>query len=283
MKKPVIAGEWQVLFRPEKNGNYVNDHTVVRGADGLWHLYGITSFGGHSYEERYFAHGRGARLDAPFEECGRVVDRGTLAWAPCVIGKGDNYYMFYGPSPTSLAVSFDMFEWYGYPVTLLDEPPMAAHRDHFVLKLDEDLYLMYVAGTRDGKGAISLFSSQDLLTWRFEGFALTSGGRAPLRNGCGAMESPFVLKKDGLFYLFLTYTDCSDETYNDTLVFCSADPRYFGEYDGEAGALQPIAKLKAHAAEILIEDGRYFITTCGWLDKPVPHRGCVSVAPLAWV
>ena len=46
MKKPYISGEWKVLFTPEKHGNYVNDHCIVRGADQKWHLYGITSFDG---------------------------------------------------------------------------------------------------------------------------------------------------------------------------------------------------------------------------------------------
>lgn len=282
MKIPRIASDWRVLFRPEQQGNYVNDHTLVRGPDGLWHLFGITSFGGHSYEERYFVHGKGATLSTPLTECGRAIDRGTLAWAPCVIEKNEEYYMFYGPSPTQLAVSFDMNEWYGYPVTLQGEPPMAAHRDHFVLRLAEDRYLMYVVGTHKKKAVVSCFSSADLLTWQFEGYALASGDHAPLKVGWGAMESPYVVQLDGLYYLFITYTDSSDETYNDTLVFCSSDPLDFGLYDGALGAVQPVARLQAHAPEIIQEDGRWFITTCGWRDKPVAHQGCVSVAELRW-
>ena len=41
MKIPQISGQWQLLFKPEKHGNYVNDHSVVVGSDGKWHLYGI--------------------------------------------------------------------------------------------------------------------------------------------------------------------------------------------------------------------------------------------------
>lgn len=282
MKIPYISEEWKILFKPEKNGNYVNDHTIIKGSDGEWHLYGITSFGGHSYEEKYFVHGKGKSLSSPFEEVGRSVDRGTLAWAPCVINKDEEYYMFYGPSPTQLAVSFDMQEWFGHSVLMNNEPPMAAHRDHFVLKLEDGSYLMYVVGVHDKKGAVSCFSSSDLLVWNFEGFALTSGDDAPLRTGWGAMESPFVLKKDGLYYLFITYTDCSDETYNDTLVFCSEDPKSFGEYNGEKSGAVPITKIKAHAPEIIEENGKFYITTCGWLEKPVPHQGCVSIAGLEW-
>lgn len=282
MKIPYISGEWKILFKPEEYGNYVNDHTIVKGPDNEWHLYGITSFGGGASQERYFVHGKGKNLDAPFAEAGKSIDTGTLAWAPCVINKDENYYMFYGPSPTSLAVSFDMHEWFGHKITLNNEPLMAAHRDHFVLKVDENKYLMYVVGVHNKKGAVSCFSSRDLLTWNFEGFALTSGDDAPLKPGWGAMESPFVLNKDGLYYLFITYTDSSDETYNDTLVFCSENPVDFGEYNGNSGDTVPIAKISAHAPEIIEENGKYYITTCGWRDKPVPHNGCVSIAELDW-
>ena len=282
MKIPYISDSWRVIFKPEKYGNYVNDHTIVKGSDGDWHLYGTTSFGGGSYQERYFVHARGNSLDIPFSEVGKSIDTGNLAWAPCIIDRDDNYFMFYGPSPTSLVVSFDMYEWYGHKVELNNEPLMSAHRDHFVLKVDENNYLMYVVGVNNKKGSVSVFSSEDLLKWNFEGFALTSGDSAPLRPGWGAMESPFVLKKDELYYLFITYTDSSDKTYNDTLVFCSENPLCFGEYNGDFGGALPITKLSAHAPEIIEENGKYYITTCGWRDKSVPHNGCISIAELDW-
>ena len=149
----------------------------------------------------------------PFEEKEKAIDRGTLAWAPCVIPKDDDFYMFYGPSPTSLAVSFDMFEWYNYPVKLNGEIPMAAHRDHFVLKLEDNKYIMYIVGTKNKKSCVSLFESSNLLEWDFCGYALTSGDDAPLNPPWGAMESPFVVKMDELYYLFVTYGD-EEGSYN---------------------------------------------------------------------
>lgn len=283
MKFPRISGEWQVLFKPEKNGNYVNDHTVVIGPDGKWHLYGITSFVGTPAQERYFVHGCGESLLKPFTEVGRSIDRGTLAWAPCVIQKDAYYYMFYGPSPTSLAVSFDMYEWFGTNVYLKNEPLMGAHRDHFVIKVSDEEYLMYVVGVYNKKGAISCFSSSNLIHWDFEGYALTSGDDAPLKPAWGAFESPFIVKKDGLYYLFVTYTDCSNDTYHDTLVFCSEDPKRFGEYNGGHGGTEPITKLYAHAAEVLEQDGEFYITTCGWNRKSPLIQGAVAIARLAWV
>ena len=282
MKIPYIKGEWKVLFKPEVHGNYVNDHSVVKGSDGLWHIYGITSFEGRPGAERYFAHGKGESLEGGLTEVGRSIDRGTVAWAPSVIEKDGVYYMFYGPSPTSLAVSNDMNEWFGTKVNLNNEPLMAAHRDHFVLKIAENEYLMYVVGVKDKKGAVSCFKSEDLLNWDFLGYALTSGDDAPLKPAWGAFESPFVVKKDELYYLFITYTNCSDATYSDTFVFVSENPESFGEYNGENGGAIPVTKLFAHAPEILTENGKYYITTCGWNGKPIPHSGCVSIAELDW-
>ncbi len=281
MKKPEIIGNWRILFQPEKHGDYVNDHTLVKGSDGNWHLYGCTSFSGGPYNERYFAHGVGENLQTQMREVGRSIDKGTLAWAPCVVEKDENYYMFFGPSPTQLAVSFDMYEWYGYPVKMKDEPIMSAHRDHFVLKTG-DRYLMYVAGIYQKRGAISVFSSSDLLEWEFTGYALTSGEKAPLNPGWGAMESPFVVAKDGWYYLFVTYNDCTNDTYHNTLVFASQDPTSFGEYNGGMGGAEPITKLHAHAPEIVEENGKYYITTCGWKSKPLPNKGAVSIAELKW-
>lgn len=282
IKIPYISGEWRILFAPEINGNYVNDHSIVLGPDGNWHLYGITSFDGRPAHERYFVHGVGESLDKPFKEVGRSIDRGSLAWAPGVIKKDENYYMFYGPSPTMLAVSFDMYEWFGTKVVLNEEPLMGAHRDHFVLKVSDDEYLMYVVGVKNKKGAVSCFSSSDLLNWSFEDFALTSGDEAPLKPAWGAMESPYVVEKDGNYYLFVTYTDCSNDTYSNTLVFCSDNPKQFGEYNGEKGGIKPITVLQAHAPEIIEENGRCYITTCGWRNKPIPNPGAVSIARLEW-
>lgn len=281
MKIPYIASEYKPLFRPEKYGNYVNDHCIIR-KDGEYHLFGITSQTSHPYDERYFVHAVGEKLDGTMQEVGKSIDRGTLAWSPCIVEKENDFYMFYGPSPSSLAVSPDLFEWFGYPLKIEDEPVYAMHRDHFVLRKDDGEYIMYVTGIKDRGGCISVATSKNLLHWQFAGYALTSGEAAPLKPAWGAFESPYVVHKDGIYYLFVTYTDCSDENYNDTLVFASKDPLNFGCYMGKENPAVPITTLYAHAPEILEADGKTYITTCGWRSKPNPNTGCVSIAELGW-
>lgn len=284
MKIPRITGEYRPLFRPERYGNYVNDHSIVRDAKGMWHLFGITSFTGGAYNERYFVHGGGASLTGEFAELSKVIDRGTLAWSPGVILREDGQlWMMYGPSPTMLSVSPDGNEWFCYTPRIEGEPPQAVHRDHFVMEVEPGKYLMYVTGVCEKRGCISVLSSENMTDWKFLGYALTTGERAPLCPAWGATESPYVVKHDGLYYLFVTYTDCSAATYNDTLVFVSEDPLHFGCYmgDGEDGVM-PITKVYAHAPEIIEEDGQMYITTCGWNGAPNPNPGCVSIAPLVF-
>lgn len=79
MKIPYIASGWKILFKPEKHGNYINDHSIIQATDGKWHLFGITGFTGGSYNERYFAHGIGESLQEPMLEANKVIDRGTPA------------------------------------------------------------------------------------------------------------------------------------------------------------------------------------------------------------
>lgn len=284
MKIPYIKTDWRVLLRPQINGKYVNDHCLFKAHDGNYHLFGITSFEGGAPNERYFVHGVTPSLDTEMTEChDRAIDRGTLAWAPCVVRtEGDYYYMLYGPSPTSLSVSFDLHEWCNHTVTLNNEPLFSAHRDHFVLRMDDGSYLMYVVGTKDKRSCVSLFKSSNLIAWDFCGYALTSGECAELNPPWGAMESPFIVKRDSLYYLFITYTDCSKENYHNTLVFVSSDPYSFGEYNGGNGGEVPITKIFAHAPEIIEENGKYYITTCGWLNCNTPNEGCVSIAELDW-
>lgn len=280
MEIPYIDGNYKVLFRPEVYGDYVNDHCIIKGNDE-YHLFGITSRTSYPYDERLFVHGVGKSLSEPFAEVGTSINTGTLAWSPCVVEKDGYYYIFYGPSPSKMAVSPDFYEWFGYPLTIENEPPMAVHRDHFVMKIG-DTYYMYVTGIKDRQGCISVCSSSDLMHWKFEGYALTCGSRTPLTPAWGATESPFIVKRGEYYYLFVTYTDCREENYNDTLVFASKDPLNFGCYMGEENEAVPVAKLYAHAPEILEEDGKYYITTCGWRSKPNPNPGSVSIAPLSW-
>ncbi len=282
---PKITGEWQLLFRPERCGNYINDHSIIKDRDGKWHLFGITSMEGIPSYERYFVHAvsENGLYGSVMEEKGRVIDDGTRAWAPCVIGNDDKYYMYYGPSLTKMAVSADLTEWMGYEINMIGAPPMACNRDHFVMKLNDYTWIMYVSGVKDGYGAVACLVSNDLCSWRFVQYALTSDGNAPLRPAWGAFESPYVVKRGDMYYLFVTYTDCNIENYQNTLVFASQKPYDFGNYNGDNHKDMVVAQLHAHACEVIKDGEDYYITTCGWNGKGIPIEGAAAIARLEWV
>lgn len=286
MKKPVIVGGWKPLFHPEKTGCYVNDHSIVQDRNGAWHLFGITSHAGGPSNERYFVHAKAEQLIAEqeMEEIGVVMNHGTRAWAPGVIRHEDCYYMYYGPSPTKLAVSVDLNEWMGYEIKMCGQPPLSCHRDHFVMRLNEYTWIMYVVGVKDGYGAVSCLVSNDLLHWRFVQYALTSEGDAPLKPAWGAFESPYVVQYEGMYYLFVTYTDCNKENYQNTLVFASTNPYDFGTYTQSRHKEMVISELCAHAGEVLFDSSTnsYYMTTCGWRNYGIPVEGGVGIAKLEW-
>ncbi|TVP76391.1 MAG: hypothetical protein EA353_12145 [Puniceicoccaceae bacterium] len=283
---PIISGDWQLLYKPEKTGCYVNDHSLIRGLDGRWHLFGITKATPETAadEERYFTYGRGSELITPggFEEIGIVCNNGVRAWAPSVVTDGRRYFMHYGPSPMRMATSDELRHWMEHTPIFHDAPLDSCHRDSMVLRVD-DHWLMYATGIHERYGVISVFKSSDLVNWTFLKFALRTSGNAPLNPAWGATESPFVVARDGGYYLFMTYTDCRVENYHNTLVFYSKDPTEFGEYTGDNENSVIVARIHAHAPEIVQDtDGRWYITTCGWRNRQVPIEGAVAIAPLDW-
>ncbi|NIK75143.1 beta-fructofuranosidase [Paenibacillus castaneae] len=283
---PIQDGPWSQLFKPEKTGSYINDNSLIQASDGSWHVIGITrlSEGIDPEDERYFAHGWGDNILDSFSHEEKVIDHGIKAWAPGIIAHKGRYFMLYGPSPTKLAVSGDLHHWINHEVELVGAPLEACHRDHMIMKLNEDTWLMYAVGVKDGRGCVSVFVSNDFIQWRFVQYALVTLPAAPLRPAWGAVESPFVLKHEGYYYLFITYTDGRKENYHDTLVFRSTNPYDFGSYDGAGGGTEPIARMFGHASEVIQnpEDGAWYITTCGWRGMGTPHEGAVSIARLVW-
>jgi beta-fructofuranosidase len=280
--KPVLAGDgWRPLFTPQRTGAYVNDHCVVRAPDGRWHVFGITkpTIDLDPNGERWFCHGSGASLAAGgFEEHGRVCDFGTRAWAPTVAYDGERWIMLYGPDRLRAAVCDDarLDHWREIECSLVGAPTEAVLRDGMIFRLDDDSWLLFATGKRGREGAVSVCVSQNLLDWRFVRFALVTTPEAPLQPSWAATESPFVFRHDGAYWLSITYTRSfgGPAEYHDTLLFRSTNPFDFGTYTGD-NEREVAARLYAHAPEYLQdENGRWWITSCGW-----PHELCQPVIP----
>lgn len=292
MTRPRLAGSgWRPLFTPVKTGCYVNDHCVVRAPDGRWHVFGITkptpSIDPHN--ERWFCHGSGKSLAAgAFVEHGRACDFGARAWAPAVAFDGRRWVMLYGPDRLKAAVTDDprLEDWHEAPCSLSGGPLGGVLRDGMILRLDDDTWLLYATGKRGAEGAVSVCVSENLLDWRFVRFALRTTASAPKQPPWAATESPFVFRKDGEYWLSVTYTTSmgGPAEYHETLLFRSPNPFDFGTYTGAEAEVA--ARLEAHAPEYLVDPDtrQWYVTSAGWpgerFGTVIP--GSVAIRELEW-
>lgn len=73
----------------------------------------------------------------------------------------------------------------------------------------------------------------------------------------GPCESPFVLKHNGKYYLFIGPYGGYNVSYSDTAVYESDDPLSFDPAN-------IVGRIPSHASEIIDIDGELYITHCGW-------------------
>jgi len=252
-----------------------NDHTVLKGRDGRWHAFGITHPqpppGANVHEAEWLSfhaaspvgnlkdHLReGAWEDLPKilppeERPGEIREN----HAPFIVERDGVYHMFYGPNPIRLAVSEDLFHWEPRGAVFSQD---GGARDPNILA-HEGRYIMCYCSRQSVLARVS----NDLLHWGdpVEIFRMRVQGYP---------ESPFLVERAGLFYLFWCLWDYDgSEPYNDnTFVFGSEDPLDFNESP-------QVGHIRAHAPEVFRdESGGWFISSA-----ERPRRG-VSIASLRW-
>lgn len=273
----------------------MNDHTFVRDRTGTWHLIGIT----HAEpffpkDEKHLCHATAPDLHGPWtkQPYALSTDPGlgeTHLWAPHVIDHDGTYWMFVCAGGASgeeyrihLATSEDCTTWTRHPENPIVVDGFEA-RDPMVLRVG-DRWVMYYTATSEpagGNHVVVATESDDLVHW--------SGRTIVYRDDlvgtiAGPTESPFVVERDGRWYLFMgpiRFAEAWEKhqqgleadwrsVYSSTIVLASDDPLHF-DRDGEVGAID------AHAAEVIVDvDGSTWISHCGW------GQGGVYLAPLRW-
>jgi beta-fructofuranosidase len=273
------AGSFQRFYDPSVGEGwfwYINDHSVVRGADAQWHLFGITRpEPAWPERERLFAHATSPLLTArPWQKQPHALEADlaggeTVLWAPHVFEHAGLYYMMYcagGADHTQfqikLATSEDLFTWTRHPTPLFTDGYEG--RDPYVLRVGDQWIMYYTATSRPegGNYVVAYRTSTDLIHWSERAIAY----RDPLWGTFGGnTESPFVVAREEGYYLFMG----PRFGYVSTGVFFSKDPTHF---EGP-----PITMLNAHAPEVVRDlDGKEYITSAGWF------QGGAYMAPLRW-
>jgi beta-fructofuranosidase len=293
----VVSGEWTHIYDPsvgEDEQWYINDHTIFRALDGTWHLIGITHAEPFKpFEEVDLAHATAPSLLGPWTKQPPVLTADAAwgerhLWAPHVIEHESRYWMFVcGGSLEGqdkyrlhLATSDDGFTWTRHAQNPLVIDGYEA-RDPMVLRV-EDRWVMYYTANSEPQGGnhiVAAAESDDLVHW--------SGRTVVYRDelvgtGAGPCESPFVVRRDGTYYLFMGPADSGEAmrqqaageridwptVYSSTLVLASDDPLRFERAD-------EVGYITSHAAEVIVDEtGNDWISHCGW------GQGGVYLAPL---
>jgi len=289
---PTIVGEWQHIFNPNDTRSdidttwYTNDHCFAKGPNGDWHAYGII---GHKPINPWTGENKLFHISAKTFHQKKMKDHGyalkiipgveRVLWAPHVYQEGGKSYMFYNignlqedaPNYASwgqlcVAESEDMFNWKRHPHNPIFSDPGHA-RDSYVMK-DNGTYYYYYTRTFsevDLRSCVAVRTGTDLYHWsgpkivHIEPLEVDWGGDA---------ESPFVVKRNGIFYLFI----CRAMTdYNQTYVYWSEDPMNFPKEN-------LVCELPTHASEIVrISEDEWYISNTGWDKKGV------YIARLNWM
>ena len=277
MREVVDAGAFARIYDPgigEPDEWYINDHTVFRDEDGLWHLFGITHREpADPFDETEFAHATATEPHGPWtkQPTALRVDREygeTHLWAPFVIGSQGRYYMFYAAggadrtaAAMNLATSTDLFHWTRQPTGPLFHDGYDA-RDPMVARIGDE-WVMYYCANREptgGNHVVAYRTSTDLVHWGERRIAFTDPTEG---TEAGNTESPFVVRHGSWWYLFIG----PRPDYVGTDVFRSDSPFRF-HIDDKVG------HIAAHAAEVVRNDGDWWITSAGW------GQGGVHLAPL---
>lgn len=293
----IEGGFWYIGTYPDLgdlaygSDHEVVDHAIFQSDDGRWHLWAcirglkigrlLYAWEGESLEKGPWEPvGIGMRADQDYGES--INDWNGEEWiqAPHVVVRGGTHYMFYGGHNTELgecqiclATSTDGRNWQRYRNAqgysrLFVGPGQA--RDPMVIRIG-DLYYCYYTGHDTGLRKpckVYCRTSEDLHHW--SDYRPVSWGGHSSGAGPWSAECPFVVERDGWYYLFRTSEYAPPAR---THVYRSQAPLDFGLGHDEKW----VTTLRVAAPEIVQDGDQYYISTVEDL------KGGVRLARLKWI
>ncbi len=248
---PMLSCPWNKAKPIVSNGEWHSDMCMIQDKLGRWHCIGI------SQPDSSMFHAVGNRIDSSYVYLPRISCDDPLIdhmWAPYAIWKdAKTAYLYYShmskvSASIRLFVSHDpkleVWEKYTGP-DLTDNIVFSEEGDRDACVFydkSEKCYLMYYAST----GPIKVRKSPDLLKWS-DPIVVINNMPEPYK--CG--ESPFVLKKDDWYFLFVSGFD-----YGRVSVYASRNPYKFGDSTKDR-----IYEISGHAPE-MVRMGRTDYVAC---------------------
>ncbi len=264
-KIPVLMPGTQRLLMPviRQDGKGNNDFCVVQDDNRIWHIFSITWFGAHEHPEPRccLSHATAPDLLGPWTRQDYIKLTDSNNWAPHIVRdpyRPEMFLMYIGGMPKDTLRCYeshgtDLFHWtlrrdYGWEL---------GTRDPMILYVEaERRYYMYTTYTTqtDSNVGIAISVSEDLDKWELLRII-------PVAPGEVLDESPFVVYRDGWYYMWATWSSRSFYLGTPTRIFASRDPLFPEiEHTGEAFAC---ASWPVHAVEIVSHGGREYLCQTG--------------------
>ncbi len=251
---------------------YINDHCFFIDKKGVLHFFGINNpyppKGKKLYRYHPFlGHAITTNPLTKWKRSSNAIDDSSGAeslGAPFVVWlKQQKRYVMLFESRIDdhrvleLAYSDDLYKWQrtGKPVlSHLAE----SKRDPFISQKEDGTFLIYLCTPNPKGSRITVTETRDFKTFENTRTCLS------IDDGIswGGAESPLVVYRNGLYYLFFTY---AHRHYYETIVCVS---QKCDEFSMDA----VVTTLYGHAAEILEYRGKTHLSSCGPEDKQWINR-----------
>ncbi|MGQ1787423.1 family 43 glycosylhydrolase [Saccharicrinis sp. GN24d3] len=263
---PFTSGQAQMVLDAtpaDSTGKwYINDHCFIEDKKGRLHFFGINNpfFEDGTYNYTYHPHIGHAVMEDPakgFKHTGMALSeykegQGFLGAPYVVQNKAGKYLMFFQSKFgdkrfMELAVSDDLYRWErNNKAVLYSHDNM---RDPCLFEDDDGQVYFYIVTPKKEGSSISVIPTDD-----FNEFGEpTELIHIPDGVSWSGLESPYVIKRNGLYYLFVSY---AHRHYHETLVIVSDR---FDSFKIE----NTITTLHSHAPEIVAYKGKTYISSCG--------------------
>ena len=308
LRIPRVAKPWSEALRLVGDGKPLySDFSLIKDKRDQWHCIGTfgespdTLGSGYELSDGYaLFHAVGNSLNAPMTITNkisyRVASPQAFMWAPGVIWNRDRttaflfYFHYLGSSEFKencvrllTSNASDLSAWRPYDGPELTEKNMVFREQDdrdFCVFWDDRLgaYLMYYAcaGVYPGMSGLQTIvrvrTSKDLLHWSQP---VTVMGPPP--GGYQCAESPFVLYRDGYYYLWVSGID-----YSRVSLYISEDPFNFGD-----PAANRIEEQPGHAPEIVSDKGQDYMACSMVSTVPSVTPGAsdlhgILIQPMHW-
>ena len=258
-----------------KNEINDGDRPFVRTLWQLMHRHLYTGWSKGEIVTHYrVGHAVADNIWGPWERCEAALEgkKEKKSFGSPFVAEHNNQYWMLLPSETGLAVSDDLMQWKVIEADTKWNDLGAGHRDPCVIKLTDGTFLQYYAGSDpEGRQVVNTARSKDLSKWeRIDPCFVRD---IPEAKWSGVLESPYVLKKNGLYYLFVGF---AHRHYNETFAVVSDNPFHF-EMDNI------ITTIFSHAPEFIEIDGDTYMSSCGIEDPQYLNHSGLWISQIRWL